>query len=365
MEDKTESQEIQDEVQPSSSHKREQLPQPKLPVPLSVFRLMFIGGVFLYSSYTIIIHLCEIDGKVPFSNAACVLLIEVFKLVLSVGMFLGEVVHEQRRMARLTGFFECLRNRLKREFSVEGGERGPFRARFFWIIAPFSVPAIMYTVTNNLGIIIQMEMDPATYQVLGNLKIFSTAILFRIIIKRPISKRQWFALFLLVVAGVINGCANFDTSSSNSSSVIHVTLKGLILIIIYCTVSGFASVYTEYVLKDRVQMSLNIQNATLYVFGILINGALYIFQEAAITGDFNLLRGFTFLTWVLVVTQGITGIFIGFVMKYSSSILRLFLISSATIATAILSVLIFNLVLKASFLVSACVVICALALYYL
>ncbi|VDO01795.1 unnamed protein product [Rodentolepis nana] len=170
---------------------------------------------------------------------------------------------------------------------------------------------------------------------------------------------------MLVIAGVINGSANYDTSNTNSSSMLHITLKGIVMICIYCTVSGFASVYTEYVLKSRVHMSLNIQNATLYIFGIIINAALYVFQEAMVTGNFNLLRGFTFLTWLLVVTQGISGIFIGFVMKYASSILRLFIISSAMIVTTVFSVLVFDLVLKTSFIISSALIICALVLYHL
>lgn len=67
---------------------------------------------------------------------------------------------------------------------MEDEGSNPSNVQFFWIIAPFAVPAILYTVTNNLGIVVQMEMDPATYQVLGNFKILSTAILFRIVIKR-------------------------------------------------------------------------------------------------------------------------------------------------------------------------------------
>lgn len=58
------------------------------------------------------------------------------------------------------------------------------------------------------------------------------------------------------------------------------------------------------------------------------------------------------------------GIFIGFVMKYANSILRLFIISSAVIVTTALSVLIFGLVLKTSFFLSAGLVILALILYY-
>ncbi|VDL62304.1 unnamed protein product [Hymenolepis diminuta] len=322
--------------------------------------------VFLYSSYTIIIHLCEVDGKVPFSNAACVLVIEIFKLLLSIGMFIGEVIQEQRRVVNTNNFIDCLRNRLKYEFSAQGvGSGDTSKMQLLWLIAPFSVPAIFYTITNNLGIMIQMEMDPATYQVLGNFKILSTAILFRIIIKKSLSYRQWFALFLLIVAGVFNGSVNYDSSNINSSSVLHITFKGIIMISIYCTISGFASVYTEYVLKKRVHMSLNIQNGTLYIFGIIINATLYVFQKAIATDDFNLLRGFTFLTWLLVVTQAISGIFIGFVMKYANSILRLFIISSAMIVTTVLSIFIFDLVLKISFIISAALVICALILYHL
>ncbi|VDK36466.1 unnamed protein product [Taenia asiatica] len=356
----------------SSSKMSNYLTQPKLPVPRFVFRLMLIGGVLLYSSYTILVHLCEIDGRVPFSNAAAVLVIEVLKFFLSIGMFLMEVRREQRRaLTSVTHYLPFLRSRLRKEFSAEDDVNANISVKIkshLWIVAPFAVPAILYTVTNNIAFFIQMEMDPATYQVLGNFKILSTAILFRLIIRRPISLRQWFSLFLLLVAGIINGSssdsesnlaqtrrvehvrhvvitlclllnsmANYDKSTTNSSSVLHITLKGIIMISVYCTVSGFASVYTEYVLKKRVRMSLNVQNATLYVFGIITNGLLYVFQEAIVTG---------------------------FVMKYASSILRLFIISSAMIVTTVLSVLIFGLVLKTSFLFSAGLVVCALILYH-
>ncbi|KAL5105972.1 hypothetical protein TcWFU_010072 [Taenia crassiceps] len=343
------------------------LTQPKLPVPPFVFRLMLIGGVFLYSSYTILVHLCEVDGRIPFSSAAAVLVVEVLKFFLSIGMFLVEVRHKQRRSLTLeTDYLPFLRSRLRHEFSSEDDAPGTSASitRQFWVVAPFAVPAILYTVTNNIAFFIQMEMDPATYQVLGNFKILSTAVLFRLIIRRPISHRQWFALSLLLVAGIINGMTNYDESTTNASSVLHITLKGIVMISIYCTVSGFASVYTEYVLKKRVRMSLNVQNATLYIFGIITNGLLYVFQEVIVTGSFDIFRGFSVYTWILAVTQTISGIFTGFVMKYASNILRLFIISSAMIVTTALSVSVFGLVLKASFLFSTGLVVCALILYH-
>ncbi|VDD81430.1 unnamed protein product [Mesocestoides corti] len=299
-------------------------------------------NVLLYSSYTILIHLCEVDGHVPFSYSAVVLAIEILKLLLSIGMFLIEIRREQKQSDVSGPYFDCLGNRLRREFGASESAPHSSTMDIKLVVLPFAIPAILYTITNNLGIAIQMEMDPATYQVLGNFKVLSTAILFRLIIQR---------------------LTNFDSNANTSSSVLHITLKGIFMISIYCTVSGLASVYTEYVLKRRVNMSLNVQNATLYVFGIVVNGLLYVFQEGLNKGTFNIFLGFSVYTWILVVTQAISGIFMGFVMKYANNILRLFIISSAMVVTTILSILIFNLVVKTSFLISASTVVAALFLY--
>ena len=38
---------------------------------------------------------------------------------------------------------------------------------------------------------------------------------------------------------------------SMSASVIHVTVLGLCMILVYATFSGLAGVYSEYILKDK------------------------------------------------------------------------------------------------------------------
>lgn len=42
-------------------------------------------------------------------------------------------------------------------------------------------------------------VDPATYQILGNLKIVTTGVLFRLLLQRRLSLLQWIALVLLMV----------------------------------------------------------------------------------------------------------------------------------------------------------------------
>lgn len=44
--------------------------------------------------------------------------------------------------------------------------------------APFALSALLYGANNNLVIYLQRYMDPSTYQVLSNLKIGSTALLY-------------------------------------------------------------------------------------------------------------------------------------------------------------------------------------------
>lgn len=84
-------------------------------------------------------------------------------------MFLVEVKQEQQHSSvSVTHYLGFLRTRLREEYSAEDGCNTSSSATVtskFRLVAPFAVPAILYTVTNNLGIVIQMEMDPATYQV--------------------------------------------------------------------------------------------------------------------------------------------------------------------------------------------------------
>ena len=67
---------------------------------------------------------------------------------------------------------------------------------------PYSIPGILYFINNNLAVHMQIHMDPASYQILSNFKIFTTAILYRLIIKQKLTRQQWFALSLLFFGGL-------------------------------------------------------------------------------------------------------------------------------------------------------------------
>lgn len=68
-------------------------------------------------------------------------------------------------------------------------------ARHNWLLA---VPAGLYAVNNYLKFAMQLYFRPTTTKMLGNLKIFTIAVLMRTVLHRHFNILQYEALFLLV-----------------------------------------------------------------------------------------------------------------------------------------------------------------------
>jgi len=156
------------------------------------------------------------------------------------------------------------------------------------------------------------------------------------------------------------------------AGTLHVSVMGLLLILIYSFLSGLAGVYTEYILKRSNDLSLSLQNILLYVFGVGINGGSYFVQalsfehENAGTLDINashLFSGYTSLTWIMIFTQVINGLIMSLIFKHSNNIARLFLVSSSMVVTTVVSIFLFHLSLNAYFCLAFLLVLSALFLY--
>lgn len=140
------------------------------------FRAMILFQVFAYGSYSVLVHLCERDGRITFSSTTMNLVLELFKLVFSC-------------MALLF---------TPKQLWPSASSKGSLVRQSL----PYAVPGILYFINNNLAVHMQLYMDPASYQILSNFKIATTAILYRIIIKQKLTRRQWFAVVLLFCGGL-------------------------------------------------------------------------------------------------------------------------------------------------------------------
>ena len=139
------------------------------------------------------------------------------------------------------------------------------------------------------------------------------------------------------------------------------------MIFIYCTLSGLAGVYNEWILKKYYSESLHVQNIYLYTYGTVLNLiptiGIPLFKSQSLY-QLNLFKGFSIFTWLIIMTQALNGLFMSVVIKHTSNIIRLFVISFSLIVTAVLSVIIFGLALNFYFFTSFISMMCALWLYY-
>jgi probable UDP-sugar transporter A4 len=142
---------------------------------------------------------------------------------------------------------------------------------------------------------------------------------------------------------------------------------GLPMIFLYCTLSGLAGVYNEWILKKYYSESLHLQNIYLYTYGTLLNMIPAIGIPLLTSQSFNqlnLFKGFSIYTWLIILTQALNGLFMSVVIKHTSNIIRLFVISFSLIVTTVLSVIIFDLALNVYFFASFISMMFALWLYY-
>ncbi|XP_068021753.1 probable UDP-sugar transporter protein SLC35A4 [Melanerpes formicivorus] len=290
--------------------------------------LTLLLSVAIYGSHAPLLALCKVDGAIPFSSTAVVVLVELTKLLLSLLLL---PLSQQRPPPHVS-----------------------------WRhAAPFALSALLYAANNNLVVHMQLFMDPSTFQVLSNLKVLSTALLYSLLLRRRLSSRQWLGLGLLLAAGLSYSWGGLRGPGGASGTRLHVTLPGLLLLSVYCLVSGLSAVYTEAILKAQA-LPLGLQNLFLYSFGVLLNLLGYFWQGAE--GGF--LQGFSPWLLLVVLSQALNGLLMSVVMKHSSNITRLFVISCSILANALLSVALFSLQLTPLFFVAVACIGLAMHLYY-
>ncbi|KFP80506.1 putative UDP-sugar transporter protein SLC35A4, partial [Acanthisitta chloris] len=291
--------------------------------------LMLLLSVAIYGSHAPLLTHCKVDGVIPFSSASVVVLVELTKLLLSL-LFL---------LAR---------------------HREPLGSAVSWRhAAPFALSALLYAANNNLVVHMQLFMDPSTFQVLSNLKIVSTALLYSLLLRRSLGRRRWLALLLLLAAGLSYSWGGLQGSGSPSEMHLHITPVGLVLLCVYCLISGLSAVYTEAILKSQA-LPLSLQNIFLYFFGVVLNLMGYLWSGNQ--GGF--LEGFSSWLLLVVLSQALNGLIMSVVMKHSSNITRLFIISCSILVNALLSVAFFNLQLTLLFFVAVTCIGLAVHLYY-
>ncbi|KAG8555939.1 hypothetical protein GDO81_017869 [Engystomops pustulosus] len=199
-----------------------------------------------------------------------------------------------------------------------------------------AIPAVIYTLQNNLLYVALSNLDAATYQVTYQLKILTTALFSVSMLQKRLTKFQWLSLVILML-GVTFVQWPTDSSSAPSKDVSSGSrFMGLMAVLTACFSSGFAGVYFEKILKETKQ-SVWIRNIQLGFFGGIFGlVGVYAYDGDSVSkGGF--FQGYNNLTWTVVVLQALGGLVVAAVIKYADNILKGFATSLSIILSTLIS----------------------------
>uniref|UniRef100_A0A6S9UKE5 Uncharacterized protein n=1 Tax=Chrysotila carterae TaxID=13221 RepID=A0A6S9UKE5_CHRCT len=209
-----------------------------------------------YVSLWVSCHLLIFQSRQPnspaFNATSVVLLTEALKLLIALTLVLWNE----------GGFASLVR-------AVQGNRM---------LLVKYALPALLYCVYNNLVYVNLEVFDPGTYNVLLQLRIVLTGLLYQLLFSKQLNRHQWRAIILISVGCVVKESAKL----SHGTDVMQADLRSWALLLAQMLCSVFAGVYNEMLLKGTgsgaVPVSTNLQNAYMYLNSVLWNG-LFLLQQ--------------------------------------------------------------------------------------
>uniref|UniRef100_A0A0K0EI61 UDP-galactose translocator n=1 Tax=Strongyloides stercoralis TaxID=6248 RepID=A0A0K0EI61_STRER len=223
------------------------------------------------------------------------------------------------------------------------------------------IPSILYIFQNNLYYISLSNLEPTTFCVCYQMKIFTTALMLRILLNKKLSNIQWIALFFLLF-GVVEVQMQYSPPASQVNSNDQNPTIGFITVFLMCFTSAFAGAYMEKCLK-KSDVDIWTQNIRLSLYGLVIGGGSMIIKDLDNIQEFGMFRGFDILVWILTAVNSIGGLLIALVMKYADNILKGYAQSMSIIGAAVGSIFLFNFSPNFMFLFGTANVILSIILY--
>jgi UDP-sugar transporter A1/2/3 len=227
-----------------------------------------------------------------------------------------------------------------------------------------SVPGVLYTVQNNLLFVALSNLSIGVYQVSAQLKILTTAVLSVAMLGKRLSFVQWLALVTLTFGvGVVQVSTAQGGPHQQQQLQDGDQVLGMVAILLACTTSGIAGVYTEKLLKQSRPVSLLMRNFQLALYGVLIGQGTVLVNDWALVKQGGYFQGYGTPVWIVIATQAVGGLLVAVVMRYADNILKGFATSLSIILATMLSVAVFGAEINALFVMGAALVLVAVFLY--
>ena len=348
-------------------------------------RLLILGShLFLSLAHVFAVHQSAMDSATgegrdenatrtyAYSPAMVVFLAELIKLAFSVSAYVH--THARDSPGNVWGV-------IRAELEDATAERRYLR---------FAVPALIYLIENHLRFVVLSRLaSPITWVVFSHVEIPIVAGLSFYLLRRKLRRNQWIAVFLLldgVMAAEIALChakGDGDPSHPSCDSFSAYPVVALSLVLLGAMLAALAGIAVEFVYKEHFATSIHLQNAQLYAFGALANGAIVMLSSSSRTasvvdgggegeGDDGFsavprssFRGFgTPSTWFVVLTLAAFGIASSLIMKHLSNIAKVFNSAAGMVVVTIASMAFLGTKVTLPFFLAAAVIVASLVSFY-
>lgn len=222
--------------------------------------------------------------------------------------------------------------------------------------------ALIYGAMNILSFISLRNISAGMFTIFAQCKILTTATFSTIILKSQYSWTQWRALTALMLGVVLFSEPIWgDPVKQSVSSQDASPFLGTLAVLVEVTLSGFASIYFEKVIKtDPLKLGIWERNFQLalgsfpvYIVFIAGNGG----------GEAGLFGGWSYLAVLLSALGAAGGLLVALSIKYGDSILKTLATTGAIVLTGILDHLLLGGPLTPTMMIAGLQVIIAICNY--
>lgn len=310
-----------------------------------------LGGLLLVVNvgHTVFTQLtANEDGSFPFHESSAVLVAELAKMLLAL--------------------LALLSDRTKRSNDVDELRFAPT-----WrILVEMAVPALLYTISNILSYKAVGLLGSTFYQLMSNMKVIITAVVFRVVIRKPLKILQWLC-FMLLTAGLLVTTISPMTTQSMPKPQDQIS-TGFVLMVLLSLASSFAGVFSELKLKQAPQHPM-LQNSLMYAWSCVFCLTQYVLQsantawggsETSLESDdvSGFFQGFSLTLWGAIITTAIYGQVVALIFYHCDNIVKVFSNSATVIASAAVGQFLFGEPLTIQVGIGAFIIFASTIIYY-
>ena len=202
------------------------------------------------------------------------------------------------------------------------------------------VLSIIYGIMNILSYVALRNISAGVFTICAQLKILTTATFSTLMLNRQYSWTKWRALISLMAGVLLFSEPIWNTSDTFQMKGDANIILGVVAVLTEVTLSGFASIYFEKVIKTDVEQ-LNIWERNFQLaLGSFPVYLMFIFYEGG--GKVGYLGGWSWVTFSLAILGAAGGLLVALSIKYGDAILKTLATTGSIVLSSVLDRFLLN-----------------------